>query len=284
MLLTHLGTIVLLLGTGIASFFVKDSVLSLYEGDRTSFSRDFNKWELVITKEGLVQENHSKIKSDTINISKLKTGQQVSFPNTEVTMTVQRLYSNCTGFGFAEDRIDSLQPLPPSYDQAGNIPGIITTIEKSSGLGRENSRILLYGGNLISKLFTLNGDTVSITLKPHEIKLPFEIELTRFEKENHPGTSDAKSFKSYLKVTGAGLNRDAVISMNRPFRYKSLAIYQSGFSQSNNVNGTSLSVVENSGRFVPYLSGFIIVLGLLINFIGMFINSCKDLRNNTSKK
>jgi hypothetical protein len=194
------------------------------------------------------------------------------------------LYSNCTGLGYSEDRIDSLKPLPPSYDQAGSFPGIITTIGKNPGLIPQKEKIVLFGGNLIPKFCVLNSDTVSITLKPHEIQLPFDIGLTRFEKENHPGTSDAKSFKSYLTITGSDINRDVVISMNRPFRYKSLTFYQSGFSQNNNVNGTSLSVVDNSVRFVPYLSGFIVIAGLLINFIGMFVNSCKGLRKDDSGK
>jgi hypothetical protein len=282
MVLIHLGTIILFLGTGISSFFVKDSVVTLYEGDRTSHSYDFDKWEFVVSKRLLVQQNQSLIRSDTIDISKLKAGRKISLPNTEVTMTVLRVYPNCTGLGYSQDRIDSLQPLPLSYDQAGNIPGIIATIEKSNGSAIDNSKVLLFGGTTIPNICTLDGDSLFITLKTHEHKLPFEIQLTRFEKENHPGTTNAKSFRSYLHVVGTDLNRDVVISMNRPFRYKSLAFYQSGFSESNNVNGTSLFVVENSVRFVPYLSGFIILAGLFVNFIGMFIKSYKSLQNKAT--
>jgi hypothetical protein len=110
-------------------------------------------------------------------------------------------------------------------------------------------------------------------LKPHEIQLPFEIGLNKFLKINHPGTTDAKSYESHVSVMGNGLNRDAVISMNRPFRYKSLTLYQNGFMSQKNVNATTLFVVDNSFRLVPYISGVIIILGLLINFIGKFAGS-----------
>ena len=40
----------------------------------------------------------------------------------------------------------------------------------------------------------------------------------------HPGTSLAKNFRSRIRVTGKGIDREAVVSMNRPFRYGPYAL------------------------------------------------------------
>jgi hypothetical protein len=72
--------------------------------------------------------------------------------------------------------------------------------------------------------------------------------------------------------------------MNRPFRHKSLTFFQNGFITRNNFNATTLFVVDNSFRFVPYLSGLIIITGLLLNFIGKFIENVICQKNRTSDK
>jgi len=279
-LLIHLGTAVLFLGAGISSFFVQESILSLYEGESASFSRDFTKWEVVIIR----GNSQSGLKTDTAQFSRLKTGLQISLPNTQVNLTVNLMYSNCDGLGYSPEKIDSLQPKPPSRDMAGSFPGMILTINNSTGSDIVNSKVTLFGGSPVPAVCTMGSDTIIFKLKPHDIKLPFNIGLTKFIKENHPGTTDAKSFKSFIKVTGEGINRDAVISMNRPFRYKTLTFYQNGFSQQERGNMTTLLVVENPTRFVPYLSGILVMLGLMIHFIGKFAASYKGLRRNTTAK
>jgi ResB-like family len=283
MMLIHIGIGILLVGTGVSSFFVKNSTITLCEGERTTFSRNLNNWELIITNSGR-DAGQSSLHLDTIEFSRLKQGLELSVPNTDVSVTVDRVYSNCKGLGYSEDQIDSLEPLPSSYEKAGDLPGIIALIVNSGKTAKESKRVMLFGGSLNSNVYIINDDTISLTLKPHELPLPFEIQLVKFEKENHPGSSNAKSYKSFLNVTGIGIKRDVAISMNRPFRYKSLAIYQSGFSQNaSGYNCSSMIVVENIGRIIPYIAGIIVVTGLFIFFIAMFIVSCKDLQKNPSQ-
>jgi hypothetical protein len=283
LILIHSGIGILFVGTGISSFFVKNSTIILCEGERTAFSRNLDKWELIIIHRG-TDVNRSAPESDTIDFSRIKNGLDISIPNADFSFTVDRVYLNCKGLGYTEDRIDSLEPLPSSYEKTGDLPGIILSITNSGETVNDSNRIILFGGTFHSNIYVINDDTISLSLKPHEFSLPFELQLVKFEKENHPGSSNAKSYKSYLKVNGVGINRDVVISMNRPFRYKSLAIYQSGFSQNTSGNNcSSMIVVENVGRMVPYISGIAVVTGLLFLFIAMFIASCKDMRKNSSQ-
>jgi hypothetical protein len=271
--LMHFGTIVLFIGTAIASLYMKESVLTIFEGEKATFSRNFNIWELIAVKKISDMSSQNNFVSDTINFHELKKDKKVTFAKTSLILTCDRLYQNCDGLYKTAGIVDSLQPKPISGDQAGNFPGIIANIRNSNGPQSNGTKLVLYGGNSDPVGFEIGNDTLYFMLKPHEHQLPFQIGLNKFVKVNHPGTSDAKSYESHVTVLGDGLNRDAVISMNRPFRHKSLTLYQNGFMRQNNVNVTTLFVVDNSFRLVPYVSGIIIILGLLINFIGKFAGS-----------
>ncbi len=284
LILIHSGIGILFVGTGISSLFVKNSTLILCEGERTTFSRNLDNWEFVVIHKG-TNAIRSIPESDTFDFFVLTEGFKIPIPDADYSITVDRVYLNCKGLGYSENSIDSLEPLPSSYEKTGDIPGIILSITGSDATTNEKNRIMLLGGTFNSNVYVINDDTISFSLKPHEYSLPFEVQLVKFEKENHPGSSNAKSYKSYLKVNGSGISRDVVISMNRPFRYNSLAIYQSGFSQNESGNNcSSMIVVENIGRIVPYIAGIAVVTGLLFHFIAMFIISCKDMRKNSSRQ
>ncbi len=109
-------------------------------------------------------------------------------------------------------------------------------------------------------------------------ELPVTVRLLAFTKKTHPGTSIASSFESTVHVSGTGIDRDAVISMNRPLRYKNLTFYQSGYSESPQGETTTIAVVENSGRVLPYLATLIMTAGFLVHFMGMLIKVTKTQR------
>ncbi|MBN1602765.1 MAG: cytochrome c biogenesis protein ResB [Chitinispirillaceae bacterium] len=278
-LLMHIGIIVLFAGTALASIYIKESVLTIYERQKTTFSRDFSLWELIVLKKQHNSANHGYFVSDTVHFNKLKNDTKITFPNTSISLAFKKLYQNCTA-----PSIDSLQPQKISADQAGNFPGIEAVVISKNNIENSENRLLLYGGKIDPVLFTMADDTLYFMLKPHEIRLPFEISLNRFVNINHPGTTDAKSYESHLTVRGDGINRDVVITMNRPFRYKSLTFYQNGFMTQNSFNATTLFVVDNPFRFVPYISGLIIIVGLFITFTGKFAGSVIRLKNNNSDK
>jgi hypothetical protein len=275
----HIGIIVLFAGTAVASIYMKESVLTIYEGQKTSFSRDFSLWELIVLKKQHNNANHGYFVSDTVHFNKIKNNTKITFPNTSVSLVVKKIYQNCTA-----PSIDSLQPQKISADQAGNFPGIEAVVTAKDNEENREHRILLYGGKIDPVLFTIADDTLFFMLKPHEIGLPFEITLNRFININHPGTTDAKSYESHITVRGDAISRDAVITMNRPFRYKSLTFYQNGFMTQNNFNATTLFVVDNSFRFVPYIAGFIIIAGLFITFTGKFAGSAVRQKITYSNK
>ena len=54
--------------------------------------------------------------------------------------------------------------------------------------------------------------------------------------------------------------------MNKPFRYRQYTFYQSSYSQSNDRQSSTLAVVENRGKWLPYVAGLLMALGLVLHF------------------
>ena len=59
-------------------------------------------------------------------------------------------------------------------------------------------------------------------------------------------------------------NREVLISMNDPLRYRGFTFYQSGFD--NNDKTSILQVVKNPAMLLPYIACGLVALGLLTQF------------------
>ena len=87
-------------------------------------------------------------------------------------------------------------------------------------------------------------------------------------KDDHPGTTMAREFKSLVEVDVGGATREKLISMNNPLRYKDYTLYQSSFAVDRFQNETStLAVVKNQGRVLPYIATFVTFIGLVVHFV-----------------
>jgi hypothetical protein len=62
-----------------------------------------------------------------------------------------------------------------------------------------------------------------------------------------------------------GTDREFLIKMNDPLRYAGETFYQADFDK-NTEKGTVLQVVRNPGWLIPYVSCFLVTLGLVIHF------------------
>jgi hypothetical protein len=275
--LMHAGSAVLLIGSGISSFLVSESSLSLTEGDQSSVAIDFANWEFMSFVNNF-NKNTDKNETFKTEFSAIKPGNILKFKN-GTNIHIKKVYKNCDAFGASLTNIDSLQSKPVSKNRLENIPGIILSVSKKGVSDFRTPDILLYGGAGIPSTILLGQDTISLSIQPKQVKLPVSIRLVNFLKENHPGTNEAKSYESRIHARGPQLDREIVISMNKPFRYQSFTFYQSGYTQNENSQYiSSLSVIENPARFVPYLAGLTIMIGLFFHFIIKFIYAYRRTR------
>ena len=114
---------------------------------------------------------------------------------------------------------------------------------------------------------------------PEEVFLPIEIKLLDFEKTMHPGSGIPRSFSSRVEIVSGNTSRRAVISMNRPLRYRDYTFYQSSYAEDGmGRESSTFSVVRNSGRWLPYIASALLFLGLAGHFLAMMAAALKKTR------
>ncbi len=111
---------------------------------------------------------------------------------------------------------------------------------------------------------------ISVTDRPtfKQFPLPFTIRLDRFKAEFHPGTDVAKSFESLVTITTGPLKRQVRIYMNNPLRYKDYTVYQASYdTDSTGKQHSTLAVVRNFAKILPYIACFAVFFGLALHFL-----------------
>ena len=103
--------------------------------------------------------------------------------------------------------------------------------------------------------------------------LPFSLTLKEFHHDKYPGTDIPKNFSSLvrLKDTEKGEDRDVLIYMNHPLRYRGRTFFQASFGKGDTLS--VFQVVENPGAQLPYWACGIVALGLAWHFIARMIPS-----------
>lgn len=266
-ILTHVGILILLVGGGYISYTAKESFLTLYENESSNESSSYHKWEIAIGKTIPAEAGADSRLYERFDLASIQTGKSITSRILEGTATVNKVFQNCRAF-YASSEADSpgenrtsisIVEEPVSRDPAQSVPGIILSVN--------NSNITLYGGNPAPTPVFTGKDTAYFILQQKRMPLPLTVKLLDFVKVNYPGTAIAKDYKSVIHVNGRDLDRDVVVSMNRPFRYKNRTFYQAAFSIEDSQESTTLAVVENSGKSLPYLASLLISAGLLAHFL-----------------
>jgi len=128
--------------------------------------------------------------------------------------------------------------------------------------------ILLYGRDPQATGININGNRIYFVLRKKRYLLPFTIKLIDFKRLFYPGSDIVKSYQSQVKIITQDLQRDVLISMNKPLRYKDYSLYQSAFNIARDGSEYSIfSVVKNSVRLFPYISSALTLFGLIIHFL-----------------
>ena len=110
------------------------------------------------------------------------------------------------------------------------------------------------------------GESVDISRIGH-MALPVTVKLIDFTRKDYRGTTVAADYQSRLHLTGPGVDRDVVVSMNRPLRLGGYTFFQSSYLQQDGLESTSLTVVANPVRYLPYAASIAICLGLVLHVV-----------------
>ena len=114
--------------------------------------------------------------------------------------------------------------------------------------------------------FTCGDRTWMVTMRPSRYYKPYTVTLQKFTHEKYAGTEIPKNFASKVTLIDPdrSVNRDVLIYMNHPLRYRGETFYQAGFQKDD--SATILQVVHNPSFIAPYVACVIVAAGLLVQF------------------
>ena len=265
-ILTHLGTLVLLGGGLMTALTAREGYMVIGEDQQTPFVYDYHDTQL------------SVFIGDNVRMDVPFANLQNKAPVSGLPFTIKILSScgNCeitkredTPDEFGETplrgmaKFMALHDKPREKEAEVNLAG---TIFEISGLDKEQDGIYIAFDAMPKPITLTHGkQIIRLLMGKSQRELPFQIKLNDFKKESYPGLEMARAYSSDVTVIDGSVKWPVKIEMNTPLRYKGYTFYQSSFDQTQDKDISILSVVENKGRLFPYIGTLIIAAGLLLH-------------------
>lgn len=278
--LTHAGLIVMLGGVLLTDFLSVESFMRLAPGETKNYSEDSRAMEMVV-----IDESDRDLDQVTaIPEARLRQAGTIEHESLPFRIIIRRFYQN-----------SRLQPLdkagPNAVPAATEGVGAQVVVAEVPRATAENERDLLsvaieivpipsagevasqsLGTWLVSdqlgapQTFSYAGKTWRLQMRPARHYKPYSLTLQKFTHERYAGTQIPKNFASHAVLIDPerNENRDVLIYMNHPLRYRGETFFQSGFEQ--NDTATILQDVYNPSFVAPYVACVIVAAGLLFQF------------------
>jgi hypothetical protein len=280
MWLIHAGLVVLFAGEFVAGMMQVDTNMSIEVGQTVNYVQSYKNMELAVID--VTDPSWDEVYSvpDTL----LARGGAVAIPGTPITLNVKRYFPNA--------ELSSLPPgAPPSMATAGVGTGVAIVerpvvsadneMNQASAFVEPVAAGRSYGTWLASvalgapQSFIHEGRTYLLSMRLRREYLPYAFTLKQFRHDVYPGTDIPKNFSSLVQVVNPSQreSREVLIYMNQPLRYAGKTFYQASFGKNDTLS--ILSVVENPGWLLPYVSCVLVSIGLLVHFAIVLRRSLK---------
>ena len=273
--LTHAGLIIMLAGGLFTDLFAVESHMRLERGDTRNYSEDQRHMELaVIDTTDPDLDQVAAIPEDA-----LKHNRVIDHWSLPFRIVVKNFYQN--------SRLRMLnQAGPNARPIATQGPGAMIAVEAVPPTTAQDERDVpaaaieiqpkdgsaSLGTWLVSdalgapQTFSCAGHNFRIAMRTARYYKPYSVTLQKFTHERYAGTEIPKNFASKVTLIDPerNVNRDVLIYMNHPLRYRGETFYQAGFQQDD--RATILQVVHNPSFLAPYVACVIVAAGLLVQF------------------
>lgn len=268
LLLTHGGLFLLVLGQGLTQMWARESQMAIEEGHSARYSEDYRHVELAIidTRSPTEDVVHA------IPAALLKKGRPIQIDALPFKIIPKQFFQNAvlkSGAGGPATmgvgaRVRVLEaPRVTSDDEMDTSAAVIELGGPNNSLGVW----LVSTGLETDQTVVVDGTTYQLRLRPVRNYYPFSLHLKRFTHDRYPGTDIPKNFSSLLRLADpeTGEDRDVLIFMNNPLRYRGLTFYQASFGKGDKLS--ILQVVQNPVWVAPYLACALVCLGLAWHFV-----------------
>jgi len=278
--LTHAGLIIMLLGGLFTDLFSVESRMRLTNGETKNYCEDSLKMELAV-----IDETAPDLEQVTAIPEKiLARGGTVTHPSLPFRMMVKHFYRNSQ-----IQMLDKAGPgAKPASDHGIGTRLAVAELPRAAALNDSDllsaiieivpvpatgeATALSLGTWLVSdglgapQKFFCAGRQWRLELRPARYYKPYSLTLKRFTHESYAGTEIAKNFASRVALTDEERreNRDVLIYMNHPLRYRGDTFYQASFEKGD--QATILQVVHNPSFLAPYVACVVVAAGLLLQF------------------
>lgn len=270
--LIHAGLIIMLAGGLFTDLFAVESHMRLERGDTKNYSEDQRHMELAV----IDTTDNDLDQVTAIPESVLKKNRTIDHWSLPFRIAVKNFYPNASLKMSSEagtrpiadhgpGAMIAVQPLPRTTAQdERDVPAAAIEI-----LPKEGGSL---GTWLVSdelgapQSFSCGGRSWRIAMRTARYYKPYSVTLQKFTHEKYAGTEIPKNFASKVTLIDPerSVNRDVLIYMNHPLRYRGETFYQQSFEP--NDRATILQVVQNPSFLAPYVACVIVAAGLLWQF------------------
>jgi len=272
--LTHAGLIIMLAGGLFTDLFAVESHMRLERGETKNFSEDQQRMELAV----IDRSDNDLDQVTAIPDAALRHERVIDHWSLPFRIVVRNYYQNSrlkmlgeAGSGAqpianrGPGAMIAVEPAPPATAQdERDIP--TAAIEILPRTGGSLGTWLVSDALGAPQTFACGGRTWMIALRTARYYKPYSVTLQKFTHEKYAGTEIPKNFASKVTLIDpeTSVNRDVLIYMNHPLRYRGETFYQAGFQKDD--SATILQVVHNPSFIAPYVACVIVAAGLLTQF------------------
>ncbi len=274
--LIHAGLIVMLAGGLLTDLFAVESHMRIAQGETKNYSEHPRLMELAV-----IDTSDAELDQVTaIPEALLRKGGAIEHPSLPFRVVVRHFFQNSRLRMLNEPGVK----LTPLANQGPGAQIAVEGIPRATGIDQRDVMSAAVeivpaekgakslGTWLVSdalgapQTFSCAGRTWRLELRPARYYKPYSVTLQKFTHERYPGTEIPKNFASRITLIDPerAVNRDVLIYMNNPLRYRGETYYQAGFQKGD--SASILQVVRNPSFVAPYIACIIVAAGLLTQF------------------
>ena len=272
--LTHAGLIIMLAGGLFTDVFAVESHMRLGWGDTKNYSEDPRKMELAV-----IDTTDRELDQVTaIPEAVLRRGGTIEHNSLPFQIVVRHYYQN-SRLHMPSEGGGNLRPIA---NQGPGAQVIVEAVPRATGVNDRDlvsavveiipAKSASLGTWLVSdglgapQTFSCDGRTWQLAMRPARYYKSYSVTLQKFTHEKYAGTEIPKNFASTVTLIDPerSVNRNVLIYMNHPLRYRGETYYQAGFERDDRTS--ILQVVRNPSFIAPYIACIVVAAGLLVQF------------------
>ena len=294
MVLVHAGLIFLLMGQFFTEICQTESAMRLEIGESKNYSESSRRNELAVID--VTDPAHNQVV--VIPQALLEKGGEIHPPGLPFALRVNNYFANSlpagpmsgggvklkAADGIGQRLLFTAAPVTARLDDENKPAALVEVVSDKGSVGnwtvstwltRQPWCSILQGqfGALLGvpidapQTFAVAGRTYQLAMRAVRYYQLYTITLLEFKHDVYPGTDIPSNFSSKVHISdpSRGEDRDVVIRMNSPMRYRGHAYYQASFEPGDRVS--ILQVVHNPASITPYAACSMIAAGLVIQFL-----------------